>query len=117
VFLAKLWLLYLSPRLVKEFGTQKVYWSPANDTGSVTDAAKCGSSVDNEQALKKLQEQVDSLKWVEEAYSTQVQGHIERLHEYNEVKDTTQELLGRLAMQKGTTTTALYQDYGLDSAL
>uniref|UniRef100_UPI00358E0155 DNA repair protein SWI5 homolog n=1 Tax=Myxine glutinosa TaxID=7769 RepID=UPI00358E0155 len=39
--------------------------------------------------------------------------HIEKMHEYNEVKDVAQMLLGRLAMVRGVTTRDLYEDYNL----
>lgn len=40
--------------------------------------------------------------------------HIDALHEYNEIKDVGQMLLGKMAELEGTTTTALYERFGLD---
>jgi Swi5 len=40
--------------------------------------------------------------------------HLDRLHEYNELKDAGQALLGRLAVLRETTTKALYADFGLE---
>ncbi|XP_066436580.1 DNA repair protein SWI5 homolog [Eleutherodactylus coqui] len=40
--------------------------------------------------------------------------HISLLHEYNELKDTGQMLLGRLAVLRGVTTKDLYAEFGLD---
>ncbi|XP_069604195.1 DNA repair protein SWI5 homolog [Ranitomeya imitator] len=40
--------------------------------------------------------------------------HISLLHEYNELKDTGQMLLGRLAAVRGVTTKDLYAEFGLD---
>ncbi|KAM4019473.1 DNA repair protein SWI5 homolog [Anomaloglossus baeobatrachus] len=40
--------------------------------------------------------------------------HIALLHEYNELKDTGQMLLGRLAAMRGVTTKDLYGEFGLD---
>lgn len=40
--------------------------------------------------------------------------YIERLHEYNEIKDVGQLLLGKLAELQGTTTASLYERFGLD---
>ena len=40
--------------------------------------------------------------------------HIDALHEYNEIKDVGQMLLGKIAEVEGTTTTALYERFGLD---
>ncbi|ELT94775.1 hypothetical protein CAPTEDRAFT_99674, partial [Capitella teleta] len=44
----------------------------------------------------------------------ELQGHITKLHEYNEMKDVGQMLLGKLAVERGTTTKELYGEYGLD---
>ena len=46
--------------------------------------------------------------------SEELQLYIDGLHEYNEMKDAGQMLLGQLAVQEGTTTTALYGRFGLD---
>ncbi|XP_078489227.1 DNA repair protein SWI5 homolog [Ciona intestinalis] len=40
--------------------------------------------------------------------------HIDKLHEYNEVKDAAQLVIGRLALQLQTTTRQLYPKFGLD---
>ncbi|XP_054853638.1 DNA repair protein SWI5 homolog [Eublepharis macularius] len=40
--------------------------------------------------------------------------HIALLHEYNEIKDTGQMLLGRLAVIRGVTTKELYPEFDLD---
>jgi len=42
-----------------------------------------------------------------------VQGHIKLLHDYNEAKDATQVLIGKLAILKETTVKQLHEDYGL----
>ena len=39
--------------------------------------------------------------------------HIRKLHEYNEIKDVGQILLGKIAETKGVTTSNLYEQYGL----
>ncbi|KAJ3154151.1 swi5-like zinc finger protein [Geranomyces michiganensis] len=39
--------------------------------------------------------------------------HIKRLHDYNEVKDTGQMLLGKLAECEGTTTRSMYKRFDL----
>ncbi|KAJ9108995.1 hypothetical protein QFC21_000321 [Naganishia friedmannii] len=42
-----------------------------------------------------------------------VQGHIELLHTYNEVKDGAQALIGRYALLTGTTVTEIHERLGL----
>lgn len=50
-----------------------------------------------------------------EGYSIEeLDEHISLLHEYNELKDTGQMLLGRLAVLRGVTTKDLYAEFGLD---
>lgn len=44
----------------------------------------------------------------------ELQLHIDALHEYNEIKDVGQMLLGKIAEIEGTTTTALYERFGLE---
>lgn len=44
----------------------------------------------------------------------ELQAHINALHEYNEIKDTGQLLLGKIAELEGTTTTSLYERFGLE---
>ncbi|WAR30587.1 SWI5-like protein [Mya arenaria] len=45
---------------------------------------------------------------------SELQTHIEKLHEYNEIKDVGQMVLGRLAGMQGVTTRDLYDQYGLN---
>ncbi|XP_024860494.1 DNA repair protein SWI5 homolog [Kryptolebias marmoratus] len=40
--------------------------------------------------------------------------HIDKLHEYNDIKDIGQSLLGRIAALRGTTTRDLYSHFGLE---
>jgi len=45
---------------------------------------------------------------------SELQTHIEKLHEYNEIKDVGQMVLGRIASIKGVQTKDLYEEYGLN---
>ncbi|CAI5764296.1 Hypothetical predicted protein [Podarcis lilfordi] len=50
-----------------------------------------------------------------EGYSLEeLETHISLLHEYNEIKDAGQMLLGRLAVIRGVTTKELYPEFELD---
>ncbi|NXR18133.1 SWI5 protein, partial [Cinclus mexicanus] len=50
-----------------------------------------------------------------EGYSLEeLDKHISLLHEYNEIKDAGQMLLGRLAVIRGVTTKQLYPEYDLE---
>ncbi|XP_052789285.1 DNA repair protein SWI5 homolog isoform X2 [Mya arenaria] len=62
-----------------------------------------------DEANKQIQELLD------EGYQeSELQTHIEKLHEYNEIKDVGQMVLGRLAGMQGVTTRDLYDQYGLN---
>ncbi|XP_009077540.1 PREDICTED: DNA repair protein SWI5 homolog, partial [Acanthisitta chloris] len=52
---------------------------------------------------------------VSEGYSLEeLEKHISLLHEYNEIKDAGQMLLGKLAVIRGVTTKQLYPEYDLE---
>ncbi|TCD64745.1 swi5-like zinc finger protein [Steccherinum ochraceum] len=42
-----------------------------------------------------------------------VSKHIKLLHRYNEAKDATQILIGKLAMHRGSTIKEVHEEYGL----
>ncbi|XP_057576561.1 DNA repair protein SWI5 homolog, partial [Hippopotamus amphibius kiboko] len=70
--------------------------------------------------LQKLKEKKDMLdkeisQLISEGYSVdELEDHISQLHEYNDIKDVGQLLLGKLAVIRGVTTKELYPEFGLD---
>ncbi|EJU04156.1 hypothetical protein DACRYDRAFT_105225 [Dacryopinax primogenitus] len=44
-----------------------------------------------------------------------IKEHIALLHQYNELKDATQIMIGKMATMKDTTVRKLHEDYGLTS--
>ncbi|XP_063288697.1 DNA repair protein SWI5 homolog [Pelobates fuscus] len=79
------------------------------------------------ESVENLHVEISALKQKENALDTEIaqleaegysmaelEQHISLLHEYNELKDTGQLLLGRLAVLRGVTTKDLYAEFGLD---
>eukprot|EP00794_Sanderia_malayensis_P015954 gene15954-17559_t len=67
-------------------------------------------------SLKQKKDELDEeISELEQEYSEEeLDLHITKLHEYNDIKDVGQMLLGRLAELQRTTTKSLYEKYGLD---
>lgn len=66
------------------------------------------SQDDSNQAL------LEQLHLTEQEVRDRVRQHIDLLHKYNEIKDVTQGMLGKLANIRECTTSSLYPDYNLD---
>uniref|UniRef100_A0A2K6FI05 DNA repair protein SWI5 homolog n=1 Tax=Propithecus coquereli TaxID=379532 RepID=A0A2K6FI05_PROCO len=70
--------------------------------------------------IQKLREKKDMLdeeisQLISEGYRVdELEDHIAQLHEYNDIKDVGQMLLGKLAVIRGVTTKELYPEFGLD---
>ncbi|XP_071322233.1 DNA repair protein SWI5 homolog [Trachinotus anak] len=67
--------------------------------------------------LEKRREQLDTeiAQLEAEGYRVEeLEHHIDMLHEYNDIKDIGQSLLGRIAALRGTTTRDLYSHFGLE---
>ncbi|XP_048587731.1 DNA repair protein SWI5 homolog isoform X2 [Nematostella vectensis] len=62
--------------------------------------------------LHELDSEIQVLK--KEYHEDELQHHIEKLHEYNEIKDVGQLLIGRLGELEGKTTRSLYAEFGLN---
>eukprot|EP00066_Takifugu_rubripes_P009665 XP_003976842.1 PREDICTED: DNA repair protein SWI5 homolog [Takifugu rubripes] len=80
------------------------------------DAAKVGPAEEMEE-LERRREQLDAeiTQLEAEGYNEkELEHHINMLHEYNDIKDIGQALLGRIAALRGTTTRDLYSHFGLE---
>ncbi|KAM7369123.1 hypothetical protein PAMP_013417 [Pampus punctatissimus] len=66
-----------------------------------------------ERSREKLDTDIAQLE--AEGYRVEeLEHHIDMLHEYNDIKDIGQSLLGRIAALRGTTTRDLYSHFGLE---
>jgi hypothetical protein len=94
--------------------TVALFWAPAG-------AAEAGQRDSHQESGPKsdgaagVEEAIAALAGVEERYEREVKGHMDRLHLYNETKDAAQDILGRVATAEGTTVSALYPRYGLET--
>lgn len=67
-----------------------------------------------ENLKSKLTEINEEIALLASSYSEEeLQLHIQKLHEYNEIKDTGQILLGKIAEFEGVTTSSLYERFDL----
>uniref|UniRef100_A0A3Q3XLR7 DNA repair protein SWI5 homolog n=1 Tax=Mola mola TaxID=94237 RepID=A0A3Q3XLR7_MOLML len=67
--------------------------------------------------LERRREQLDAemAQLEAEGYrESELEHHINKLHEYNDIKDIGLSLLGRIAALRGTTTRHLYSHFGLE---
>ncbi|XP_060572016.1 DNA repair protein SWI5 homolog [Ruditapes philippinarum] len=63
--------------------------------------------------LKMVDKEIEDLK-SQGMKEAELQIHIDKLHEYNEIKDVGQLVLGRLANLEGVRSKDLYDQYGLN---
>lgn len=64
--------------------------------------------------LATLDAEMEELLLEKEKHDQQLQALIEDLHRYNDLKDTAQNIFGRLAELEGTTTKEMYKRYDLE---
>ncbi|XP_045737841.1 DNA repair protein SWI5 homolog [Mirounga angustirostris] len=89
---------------------------PSPKSGQADGASKDSLHLD----IQKLKEKRDLLdkeitQLISEGYNVdELEDHISQLHEYNDIKDVGQMLLGKLAVIRGVTTKELYPEFGLD---
>ncbi|XP_006103241.1 DNA repair protein SWI5 homolog [Myotis lucifugus] len=89
---------------------------PSSKGGQADGASEDSPHLD----IQKLKEKRDVLdkeisQLISEGYSVdELEDHISQLHEYNDIKDVGQMLLGKLAVIRGVATKELYPEFGLD---
>ncbi|XP_058158310.1 DNA repair protein SWI5 homolog [Dasypus novemcinctus] len=89
---------------------------PSPNSGQVDGASEESLQLD----IQKLKEKRDLLdkeisQLISEGYNVdELENHISQLHEYNDIKDVGQMLLGKLAVIRGVTTKELYPEFDLD---
>nr|XP_057913114.1 DNA repair protein SWI5 homolog isoform X1 [Doryrhamphus excisus] len=84
--------------------------------GQVTKTTKLSPEEEVEE-LERSKRQLDAeiAQLESEGYRVEeLDNHIDMLHEYNDIKDMGQSLLGRIAALRGTTTRELYSHFGLE---
>ncbi|KFO82434.1 DNA repair protein SWI5, partial [Cuculus canorus] len=80
--------------------------------GAHEEALRCEIE-DLKQKDHALDQEISQL--LSEGYSLEeLEKHISLLHEYNDIKDAGQMLLGKLAVIRGVTTKQLYPEYDLE---
>uniref|UniRef100_A0A3Q1K7N6 DNA repair protein SWI5 homolog n=1 Tax=Anabas testudineus TaxID=64144 RepID=A0A3Q1K7N6_ANATE len=82
----------------------------------VTECAKVSTAeevAELERRKKELDAEIAQLE-AEGCRVEELEHHIDMLHEYNDIKDIGQSLLGRIAALRGTTTRDLYSHFGLE---
>ncbi|XP_026153051.1 DNA repair protein SWI5 homolog [Mastacembelus armatus] len=98
-----------TPKFIKVHSKFK---SPLQVTKSAT-----VSAAEEVAELERKSEQLDTeiAQLEAEGYRVEeLEHHIDMLHEYNDIKDIGQSLLGRIAALRGTTTRDLYSHFGLE---
>ncbi|XP_046547763.1 DNA repair protein SWI5 homolog [Haliotis rubra] len=93
----------------------QLFKSPLGSTRSLTPESEETLQADIVALHARLSEvETEIQQLVDEGYKQEeLQTHIEKLHEYNEIKDTGQMILGRIATMEAVRTKDLYERYSL----
>ena len=93
--------------------------SPARLSGPCRVSSPATSLEDLHQEIRQLRERLSSIE--QQVYElsrdhdeSDLQLYIDKLHDYNEIKDTGQILVGKMAELSDSTTSLLYEQFGLD---
>ena len=102
---------FKSPALARKT-TPSTSYIPPSIPSKETPASVRSRILELKTELDSLEREIAELRG---SYSVEeLQTHIDTLHQYNELKDIGQILLGKLAEVEGTTTASLYARYGLE---
>ncbi|CAL8321243.1 unnamed protein product [Lota lota] len=104
-----------APRRTPSASFKGVYSSFKSPAG-VSPCAKVTPEEDVNDLKRRLEElDAEIAPLLTEGYRLEeLEQHIDLLHEYNDIKDIGQTLLGRIAALRGTTTRELYGHFGLE---
>lgn len=93
-----------------------LYWHPTTATSSSghLEAERQAELATLRSRLQELDAQIAQHAPKETAYNKEIGEHMERVHDYHELKDVAQALMGRLATIEGVLTRDLYKRYDLD---
>ena len=101
-------------------GTQWTWQNKSSDDSAWTRDCRVGIQEVNLSVLTLflslgLKDKYGRLPEHDDSYMDKVlSNHIHLLHDYNQVKDLGQMLMGKYAEIKGTTTSQMYEEFGLD---
>jgi DNA-binding Lrp family transcriptional regulator len=90
-----------------------LFWSPVSSSSSSA-AVVVPVAVVAAPDANKVEEEIAQLSYVNDVYNNEVKGHMERLHVYNETRDTSVDVIGRVAQLEGVTVKALYERYDIN---
>ena len=99
---------------------EKIPIDSEKERDSVTVYSKVTAKIDavgrQEMRNELLRQEIERLKATEEGINEITQKtdrEIDILHRYNEIKDAAHELIGTLKTMRGTTSTAIYKEFGI----